>query len=569
MVRFWKIVGGAMTVFSLLVLPRATQALSGGFDFNAVQVTAEIQKSGQVKIEEIIEVKFFEERHGIVRKIPIKYTDTLGNTRSIRLEVQGVKESGAPIAYTETREGDNVVLQIGDATKLVMGPKIYLISYTVDRVINRFDDYDEFYWNATGVDSLAIPKRVATYVILPSDVPESSVKTTCYTGGLGSKFQNCEQSVSMQAGKLTADFKANDFLTVVVGFEKGHVFVPGALQKFGLFLVDNPIVFLPLIVFGLMYLLWLRKGKDPRLMAIVVEYEPPENLRPGEVGTLVDGKVHDVDLSAIIVDLAVRGYLKIIEEEKKSLIGTSRQFKLELTDKSQDDLLHHEQLLVKAFFGASKTCDLSQMKNRAATFVKERKAVETDLYTDLVNRKWYTASPEAVRGSYLVAAFVIAGVAWFIGSALSVAAIVSLILCALLVAGFGWYMPRRTEAGTRVFEKALGFREYLSRAEQYRLKWQESENVFEKFLPYAMVFGVVDKWAKALEPMIRQPAWYSGPDHQVWNFIYFNHFMNSFSSSLNAAAGVKPGSGAASGNSGFGGGGFSGGGFGGGSTGSW
>ena len=135
-------------------------------------------------------------------------------------------------------------------------------------------------------------------------------------------------------------------------------------------------------------------------------------------------------------------------------------------------------------------------------------------------------------------------------------------------------MPARTGEGSAVLARTLGFRRYLATAEAGQIRFEEGEDVFSKYLPYAIVFGEADRWAKvfatlataggaaAVAPTV---AWYTSP--HAWTYASFGESVNSFSvttaGSISAAA--------ASSSSGFGGGGggFSGGGFGGGGGGGW
>jgi uncharacterized membrane protein len=131
-------------------------------------------------------------------------------------------------------------------------------------------------------------------------------------------------------------------------------------------------------------------------------------------------------------------------------------------------------------------------------------------------------------------------------------------------------MPRRSEKGTAALEHAVGFQEYLEKAEKYRLQWQEKEKVFESFLPYAMVFGVVAQWTKAFSSMdMKPPDWYEGSAFTAGHFnaVAFGSMMRGLDSSVGQAMSAKPQE--SSGGSGFSGGGHSGGGGGGGGGGSW
>ena len=148
-------------------------------------------------------------------------------------------------------------------------------------------------------------------------------------------------------------------------------------------------------------------------------------------------------------------------------------------------------------------------------------------------------------------------------------AAVSLFLPGAIIIFFGYFMPARTLKGTVAYSQALGFKEYLSKAEKYKLQWEEKENIFEAFLPYAMIFGVVDKWAGAFEGIDKEPPnWYRGGVMNNWSPLIFAHALTSATSSIGQSLAVAPSAKGGSGG-GFGGGGFGGGGFGGGGGGSW
>ena len=87
----------------------------------------------------------------------------------------------------------------------------------------------------------------------------------------------------------------------------------------------------------------------------------------------------------------------------------------------------------------------------------------------------------------------------------------------LIVAAFGRIMPARTVAGARALERVLGFEEFLRRVDGDRLeRVVKTPEMFEKFLPFAMAFGVERKWAKAFQGILREPPrWYVGRRRRV------------------------------------------------------
>ena len=62
-------------------------------------------------------------------------------------------------------------------------------------------------------------------------------------------------------------------------------------------------------------------------------------------------------------------------------------------------------------------------------------------------------------------------------------------------------MPARTAKGTAMLRRIRGFRRVIATAETHMSRWAEEENVFTRYLPYAIVFGLTEKWAKAFEDL--------------------------------------------------------------------
>jgi uncharacterized membrane protein len=143
----------------------------------------------------------------------------------------------------------------------------------------------------------------------------------------------------------------------------------------------------------------------------------------------------------------------------------------------------------------------------------------------------------------------------------------AVILAGVLLLVVGRAMPARTAKGTALVRRIRGFRRVIATAETHMARWAEQENVFTRYLPFAIVFGLTDKWAKAFADMglaVDAPGWYRGP--HPFAYAAFADSIDSFAVTTGGTLASTP---AASGSSGFSGGGFSGGGGGGGGGGSW
>jgi uncharacterized membrane protein len=277
------------------------------------------------------------------------------------------------------------------------------------------------------------------------------------------------------------------------------------------------------------------------------------------------------DITASIVDLAVRGYLHIDETGTAHLGGlwSSKDYTFTLTKKREDwsPLKDHERDLLDAMFGTGDSVSLSDLKNK---FYRRLPELKNDLYGGLVSNGFYAARPDRVRGMYIGLAIAVGVLIGWGGGALMDtmgmqpgAAVIAGIASGLIIGAFAWIMPARTDRGTRELENILGFREFLSRVDADRMqRIIKTPEMFEKFLPFAMALGVESHWAKAFEGIYSQPPqWYSGPAGvHAFNASTFTHSMSHLSAT---AASVMSSAPRGSGGSGFSGG-SSGGGFGGG-----
>src|SRR5690606_33206339 len=196
--------------------------------------------------------------------------------------------------------------------------------------------------------------------------------------------------------------------------------------------------------------------------------------------------------------------------------------------------------------------------------------IKKHLTRTLVDGGFYVRSPNVVRGVWIAIALLSAVGVLILGSVIAGALGTSAVgaffaggATAIVVGVFGWLMPRRTTSGARTHAWLLGFEEFLGRVEKDRLeRLVESPAVFEKFLPYAMAFGVESNWAKAFEGIATEPPdWYRTSDGRAFRPNLFVADLGRMNNAASSAMTSAPRSSSSS--SGFSGG-SSGGGFGGG-----
>jgi len=566
-------------ILSLSLFPPSTFAQY--FTINKFHSDIMIHRDSSIVVRETIDVEFHQSRHGIYREIPFKYRDEFGKVIATPIRVLSVTDaSGKTWKYQVKKMGHLLNIRIGDAKRYVKGSQTYIVSYEVENVILFFNDHDELYWNVTGNYWKAPIREASATVSLNTKDKSKNLMATGYEGGYGSR-EECGVETYDNSGKFIAkrDLKMGEGLTIVFGWDKGLVFPPSSWKKF-LWAVnpgENWIFLLPIFSFLYMFNRWYRKGRDPKVReSITVMYEPPKfdhkPLSPGEVGALVDEKLDPRDITSTIVGLAVKGYIKIEETKKEGLIFDTSDYYLQKVKAPDSTLNLFEIELMKCLFpGDLPGVLISSLKNK---FYTNLDLLKKTLYGELVRKKYFLKNPEQVTTSYLVSGFVIMIFGGLIFGFLMTGSIVKVILAwaltGLPVLGFAKFMPAKTRSGSSAYMDILGFQEFMNRAEKDRIERMGDQNLFSKFLPYAIALDVADNWAKAFEGIYQEPPqWYVSPmGFRTFSPYAFTHSLNSVTSSLGSAMFSAPRS-SGGGGGGFGRGGFSGGGFGGGGGGSW
>jgi uncharacterized membrane protein YgcG len=562
-------------------LPGLARADLGGFTIAAFHTELTVRSDADVLVEERIDVDFSEARHGIYRVIPVRYEDRLGTQFSLGFRLVSV-DDGAGNAYgvKTSNQGRNIQIRIGDPDVTVTGRRTYVLRYLVRDALGRFPDHDEIYWNATGNEWGVPIERTDAIIHLPEGVPTDSIEAIGYAGAFGER--SIGVAVTRPGGPGEIRFEARSPLAPMQGltvdaiWPLGHVVHPRPTTLAARFAADNFPLIIPLFTLIGMIFAYLRLGRDPSgPAATVVRYEAPPGIGPSELGTLMDEKVDLRDITAAIVDLAVRGYLVIETVRTDHFLGLAhrQETRFNRTEKPAGDLSPHEQLLLSGIFEQGNTVAASDLREE---FYRHIPKIRNALYERLTQRGYFAAKPTSVRHRMVAWAVFLGGAAAFLGFAWTsmrgfagtpTIPIVSGILTFVIVLLFSWTMPRRTREGVKARFWGLGFEEFVNRTEGKRLEGvTDLRTTFETLLPYAMALGIAAKLARRFEGIYAQagPTWYTGyPIGHGFSTLALQNSLASSMASTSQALTASPRS------SGSGGGGFSGGGGGGGGGGSW
>jgi uncharacterized membrane protein len=561
----------------LLALVFSLPAWARSYHISKFNSNIHVEEDGSARVEEQITFVFSGEYHGIYRDIPVDYPGPSGSNYTLFIKVLSVTDDGGDKLKVEKKtSGGFLHLKIyvpgaTDATRTVN------IEYSVANGTRFFEDHDEFYWNVTGND-WPMPILEATAIIFFPAEASGKLRAQASEGIYGSN-QRATASVEGPSASFatTGSLPMRGGLTADVYIEKGVLHQPGALARFFRFVRSNPVLTLPLWAFAVMFPLWWMKGRDPDPgMSVAPMYGPPEKMGPAEVGTLIDGSVDPRDITSVLVDLAVRGYVKIVETQHKGFLSSTKDYEFHLLkDPSQwNDLTDYERAMLQQVFAGGQVTLLSSMRNHFYTALP---MIKSEIMSALKSKGMYTVDPDSAKGYWGLGLLMVAlpyvalqvlGFADFLSS-VPIAIVCGLIALAIIIV-IGKQLTATSLKGARTRVQIQGFQEFMNRVDSDRLK-RMPPDTFEKFLPYAMALGVEHHWAKAFEGIIQNPpTWYQSSDGHMFSTFFFVNSLGSMASTASSTFVSAPrASSSGSGWSGGGGGSFSGGGFGGGGGGAF
>lgn len=537
----------------------------------------ELQQNTDINVVEEISYYFPSLKHGMIREIPTDYKVQAGLKRptTIKLNSLYYYEKSAPSfkydMYERSTSNGYTIFKIGDPDITISGEYVFVIDYTIKNMINYFDDHDELYINITG-NGWEVPINQAYAELkLPGEITEK----VCYSGPRGGTESNCSfQDLGENELKVSMNGSLGvyDGLTVAVKMPKGTLEDTTSKQTVAMILA-NIGIFLPIPVFIFLFSVVKNKGKNKKL-TVIPHYDAPKDMYPLLAGYIYNKGLNNKHITAELIDLAVDGYVKIKQEEKNKYSIVRNDGKKEIKFEISKEL----------FEGILKEKDEVSMKDLSSDFYKTVASLRVKLDKEVYEKEYFDKAKRNLKGLFIalggVGIFIsltvlapllaeIAATGWTVGIVLSF--VVMLIL--------GFTVDIRAKLGNEIYHELLGLKMYINTAEKHRIDFHNDPKkyigVFEKLLPYAVIFGLEKKWAKEFEDIYQEPpSWYQG-DIDTFNTYMLANSISRISTNVqsksvppsNSSGGFSSSS-WGSGGSGFSGG-SSGGGGGGGGGGSW
>ncbi|GAA0599048.1 DUF2207 domain-containing protein [Kribbella sandramycini] len=458
------------------------------------------------------------------------------------------------LSNESTDDGRRITVNVSGQTTVVY-------SYTVDNVVAESTEGREVSWPIVQGFSTAVPRALVSV-----NVPFATW-VTCFAGRPGSGMP-CTSSQLAESAELEIQqngVPAGGRLTFLTGLSSEATVQPNATYKTRwtlghAFTVDSSTLGLAVLVLGLGLLgaagLWFLRGRDAGKVGAGAPERPvlegadgpqfaaPDGIRPGQVGTVVDETADVVDITATLLDLAVRNYLTIVELPRQSQFGRL-DWELHRQHQGGPELLPYEKALLDAVFADGDTVVVSEL---GSALRPRLGLVREQLYADVVTQGWFASRPDAVRNRWTTAGVVLAGAGVVLTIVLAIVSKFGLVGFALILAGLalalvGQVAPARTARGAAVLGRVAGLQRYLTDETSANLPQTHRLEFASRCLPYAAVLGLTEKWAAEIAATDDDDdpdagiGWYSGPADWHLSDIgeSLSNFVTSFGGSLASA----------------------------------
>ncbi|GAA1594224.1 DUF2207 domain-containing protein [Kribbella sancticallisti] len=455
---------------------------------------------------------------------------------------------------SEVENGRELSLKVSGQSKIVY-------SYDVDNVVADSVDGRAVSWPIVQGYGVSIPKASVTV-----NVPFATW-LTCFAGRPGSTMP-CTTSQLGESAAVQIEqngVPAGGRLTFLTGLSGQATVQPNAEFKTRwslgrAFTMDSATLGLSVLLLGIGVLgaaaLWFFRGRDAGKTGTGAPERPvldgpggpqfaaPDGIRPGQVGTVVDETADVVDITATLLDLAVRNYLTIEELPRETHFG-KLDWQLHRLNAGGPELLPYEKALLDAVFAEGETVQVSTLGQALRPRLG---MVREQLYADVVTQGWFANRPDAVRNRWTTAGLVLFGAGVLLTIVLAIATKYGLVGFAVMLTGValtlsGQVAPARTARGAAVLGRVAGLQRYLTDESSTDLPHSHRLEFASRCLPYAAVLGLTEKWALEIAATDDDDdpdagiGWYSGPENWHLSDIgeSLSNFVTAFGGSLSTA----------------------------------
>jgi hypothetical protein len=472
-----------------------------------------------------------------------------------KIEDLQVKSGGAEKNKELTTNGDISSIAVAD---LSGGDTQLEFSYTVKGAVAETLNGTEVGFSP--LTGLAMTVQDANIVYSTPEVSHVS----CFAGAIDSNFPCTLAQIGETSGPTfkQTGLPPGNTVRMTVGFPKGQIAANSIVEYRKTFkrafstdtaqlITALAVLLLGALALLLLYRLRGRDQVDPRRVVPAslfslgqdtrIDFTPPSDLRPGEVGTLIDERIDPVDVTATIIDLAVRGHLTITELEHESEFSRPDWELRRVKNAPAEELQRYENVLVRAIFGDNDSVLVSELGRQVRANLG---LVQDALYDGVVKRGWFTERPDRTRSLWATVGIVTTAIGVVLTVALALTSTWGLLGIAVTAVGVGLlvigrHMPAKAPAAGRVLGQVAAIRGELLEMDVSELPSDQHAELCSRALPYAVVLGGSERWIDALvatdsdEDEDEGFHWYRGP--RGWHLQYLPDSLRNLTTNLTGA----------------------------------
>jgi hypothetical protein len=513
---FFAIAGAYLFTLLTVLLPATASAQI----IKELNSKLNISASGNVGVVEDLKISFpaARQRNQFYRILPIWY-EPWKTIHVVDVNVKSVVMDGkVSVPFQSWLSGRDLYLKVGDAKTPLKGDHNFRIEYEILKAVHFVNGNPQLFVNVTG-EQCPFPIQKATVTVtFPKGTDMNRVKSSSFVGTNGTNKAGATQRAGGTVQIAAQNLKPAQGLTIVVDMPRGSVVPHSVLYDAVLYLQRfYQSLVLPVATMILLSAWWWIYGRDPGAKKNEsTGWFPPDYITPAEAGTLIDESCDLKDLVSTLIDLAARGFINIrVLPYNGFLYLDNKDYEFTLLKSAKDrELKPHEQLFLIALFGGlSTTTYISAVKGN---FVEYLPALKRRVYSGLVTDGLFARDPEIDRKNFLSAgaAIITVGISLMVistyhagGQATSIGTVLSGLVVLLAASA----MPRRTSKGVTALAQLRRFQRMIVFGDKKELQKvaKETPEVFDKFLSYAIVLGLSDRWAAIFADTVREyPEWY-------------------------------------------------------------
>ena len=466
-----------------------------------------------------------------------------------------VKAGGQDKQTDVKTDGDVTSVAIADVSGTTQLDFTYTVKGAVAKTLNGTEVR---FAPLTGIN---LPVTQANILFSTPEVSHVS----CFAGAIDSNTPCTLAQIGETSGPTfqQQSLPPGNTVRMVIGFPEGEIAANSIVEYRKTFkrafstdtaqlLTALAILLLGVIALLVLYRLRGRDRVDPRRVVPAslfslgadtrIDFSPPSDLRPGEVGTLIDERIDPVDVTATIIDLAVRGHITIIELEHETEYARPDWELRRVSNAPSEELQRYENVLIRAIFGDSDSVLVSELGRQVRANLAQ---VQDALYDGVVKRGWFNERPDRTRSLWATIGIIttVLGIALTVVLALLstwglVGLAVTLVGIGLIVVGR--YMPAKAPAAGRVLGQVAAIRGELLEMDVSELPVDQHAELCSRALPYAVVLGGSERWIDALVATDSTPdeedegfTWYRGP--RGWHLQYLPDSLRNLTTNLTGA----------------------------------